>query len=134
MKTDELIQALKAAKEAFEKERTSENKVHNDAHQMDIKSEEDEMVVEIIKTKVTYDDVTMWVKTNIRPNYDGFYMHHSRAKFLDKGDFLLNICFSKNMEPQTDKADPVVTFIFDKMDETLNNMLSDKSTILVKIK
>ncbi len=140
MTTEEFIQGLKAAKEAFESSQKSEQtppKGFESVRSHEVKgrnaSAKNNDIMEIIKTKVTYEDVMRWIKENIQPSYNGIYLHRSKARFFDKGDFSLKIFFSIDKEPQTGDNDPAIVFTYEKLDDTLTDMLSDKDTILVKL-
>ena len=140
MTTEEFIQGLKAAKEAFESKQKSEQtppkRVESgrgtEAREKQTSSSSND-VVEIIKTRVTYEDVMRWIKENIQPSYNGIYLHRSKARFFDKGDYSLKIFFSIDKEPQTGNNAPAIVFTYEKLDDTLSDMLSDKDTILVKL-
>ena len=140
MTTEQFIQGLKAAKEAFESkpkpEQTPpkgfESGRNPEARGRNVSSNSND-VMEIIKTRVTYEDVMRWIKENIQPSYNGIYLHRSKARFFDKGDFSLKIFFSIDKEPQTGSNDPAIVFTYEELDDTLTDMLADKDTILVKL-
>lgn len=140
MTTEEFIQGLKAVKEAFESKQKSEQmspKGSESGRSHEVKERKvpsrNNDVMEIIKTKVTYDDVMRWIKENIQPSYNGIYLHRSKARFFDKGDFSLKIFFSIDKEPQTGDNDPAIVFTYEKLDDILTDMLSDKDTLLVQL-
>lgn len=141
MKADELIQAIKsAAKEAVKEVYETETRVgkeppRGNARVRDGRKQpkKDNDLMEIIKTKVSYEDVMHWIKEQIKPEYNGVYIHRSKARFFDKGDFSLKIFFAIDKEPQTDDDDPAIVFTYEKLDETLSDMLSEKDTILLKL-
>lgn len=140
MTTEDFLQVVKAVKEAFESNQKSEQtppKGLESERSQEVKwenaSSRSNDVMEIIKTKVTYEDVMRWIKENIQPSYNGIYLHRSKARFFDKGDFSLKIFFSIDKEPQTGDKDPAIVFTYEGLDDTLTDMLSDKDTILVKL-
>lgn len=141
MKADELIQAIKtAAKEAAKEVNENESRVGKESYRGSARVQEgrkqpkkDSGLIEVIKTRVTYEDVMHWIKEQIKPEYNGVYIHRSKARFFDKGDFSLKIFFAIDKEPQTDDDDPAIVFTYEKLDETLSDMLSEKDTILFKL-
>lgn len=131
---DELINALKA-KAAQEAAKNVPPRKPESGHVV-IEGQPrpvDNDLLEIIKTRVTYEDVMRWIKEHIKPIYNGVYIHRSKAHFFDKGDYSLKIFFAIDKEPQTGDDDPAIVFTYEKLDDTLSDMLSEKDTILVKL-
>lgn len=94
----------------------------------------EETVTEIIKSKLSYDDVMGWVKQYLRPEYDGVYLCRKRAGLFEKGEYKIYVCFSINKELQSDSTDPSVIFVYDELDERLKNMMGNKELITINLK
>ena len=143
MTTEEIIKAMKAAakeaaKEVFEAESKTGKVPPRKPGEGTVETKEtnhskDNDLMEIIKTRVTYEDVMHWIKENIKPAYNGVFIHRSKARFFDKGDYSLKIFFAIDKEPQTGDNDPAIVFTYEKLDDALNDMLSEKDTILVRL-
>ena len=135
MTTEEFIKSLKAAKEAFDNKQKTDKT--NDFVSNFISGSSpntgDSEIVEIIKNRVTYEDVMRWIKEHIQPSYNGVYLHRTKARFFDKGDFSLKVFFSIDKIPQTGDNDPAVVFTYEKLDDTLKDILSEKETVLIKL-
>lgn len=139
MTTEEMIKAMKAAaKEVFEAESKTgkvppRNPVGGTVVTEESEHLKDNDLMEIIKTKVSYEDVMHWIKEHIKPAYNGVFIHRSKARFFDKGDYSLKIFFAIDKEPQTGDNDPAIVFTYEKLDDTLRDMLSEKDTLLIKL-
>lgn len=142
MKAEELIQAIRAAAKdvinEVENEPKLENKSHGDSegHRSTLRRTtcfQENDLMEIVKTRVTYDDVMHWIKEHIKSEYNGVYIHRSKARFFDKGDYSLKIFYAVDKEPQTGDNDPAIVFTCEQLDDALNDMLSDRDTILIKL-
>jgi hypothetical protein len=135
MTTEEFIKSLKAAKEAFDNKQKTDKT--NDFVSNSISGSSpntgDSEIVEIIKNRVTDEDVMRWIKEHIQPSYNGVYLHRTKARFFDKGDFSLKVFFSIDKIPQTGDNDPAVVFTYEKLDDTLKDILSEKETVLIKL-
>ena len=142
MTTEEIIKAMKAAaKEAAKEVLEAESKTgkvpprKSGGGTVETKETppQGNDLMEIIKTRVTYEDVMHWIKENIKPAYNGVFIHRSKARFFDKGDYSLKIIFAIDKEPQTGDDDPAIVFTYEKLDDTLRDMLSEKDTLLIKL-
>lgn len=124
MKAEELINAIRKV--------VKSEIPTNDGQKKSVKVNTE--LIEIIKDKVTYDDVKTWIKNHrSSSSYNGVYLNRKEARFFDKGSFCLRICFAIDQQPQTGDADPAVVFTYEQLDDTLRDLLSDNTTILIKL-
>lgn len=96
--------------------------------------EVEETITEIVKSKLSYDDVMGWIKQYLRPEYDGVYLCRKRAGFFEKGEYKIYVCFSINLVQQSGPTDPSVIFIYDKLDQCLKDMMGNKELISINLK